>query len=500
MLPPAQLLRELAFDLSEFEEYSTRRPLACWRGWGSAELDGVDLPHGSRASQRRILQELQWVRTLVELGGNRSGKTEVLRAFIVALALGSDHPDAIVFWRAHGCDPDRFPRGPGRVWSVARTSSDSIRYNRPQILALVPKWGPPHPDGHGKSWATWNLKGRGESHIEVMCPGYDEPAEIWFKAEQQDGGGSGDAFDGDDVRGVHHDEEGKTAKVWVQCHFRTTDQDGWQVMSNAPIKGRTWIYERFERRGQPDARVLRLWSRDNPYLPANRARELDRDPVRGRGEFAVSSGRIWPQFNRESNILPRWTPPPDWPRFRVIDFGTRHPHACLWAVLTKSRLELGGRVVPDRSLVVYREHYQAGWTLAQHVDRYRELEGWELGPDGRWKRTPTSERIEMTWADPEDPQQILSLGNDHGIETMKGNKHREAGFNAVAEWFAPDRITGHPRLYVTENCHETIREVEDYLEIEDTDGEGTPTRKPSQRSDHTCDDLRYLVLGVRAYL
>lgn len=498
MLAAGGLLSAVAEDLGSFTVYADRRPLACWRGWGDPALDGVDLPHGARASQRRFLQELQRHKVFVGFGGNRGGKTEVLRAALVALALGSDHPDARIFWLAHGCDPDAFPPGPSRVWSITRTSSDSIRYNRKQILGLVPKWGPRHPKGDGgASFQVWNLDGRGESHIEVMCPGYAQPAEVWFKSEDQEE----DSFDGDAIRAAHHDEEGKTAKVWDQVHYRTTDMDGWQFLSDAPIKGRTWVFDRFEQRGQANARMLRLWSIDNPYLPRNRALELDRDPVRGRGQFMTAKGRIWPMFSRDTHVLPHWVPPPDaGPRFRAIDFGTRHPHAVIWGVLLRRAMQIGAKRVPDGSLVIYRQHYQARWTLAQHVDRYRELEGWVRGPDGRWRRGPGTETIEASWADPEDPQQLLSLNSDHDIEVMKANKHVEAGLDAVAEWLTPDRVTGAPRLWVTEDCPDVIREWEDYVEVEDVDREGVPTHRPSGRSDHTCDCGRYLVVGVRAYV
>ena len=496
-------LRSLQVEVAEFRSIAKKRPLTLWRGWGDHDLDGVPVVQGARTTQRRVVQELQWARNVVALGGQRSGKTEALRAAGVALGLGSDHPDARSFWLANGCDPDLFPRGPGNRlkggagWFVARTSGDSIRYSRPQVLALTPKWGPPHAKAErGESWRALNLDGRGEARIEVMCPGYDLPAEFFFKSEDQ----KADGFDGDATRFVHHDEEGKTPAIWDQCKSRLTDYDGWHLFSNAPIKGRTWVYNRFEREVEPDTVVRRLWSKDNPYLPRKRAMLLDANPVKGRGEFVVTQGRIWPMFSRSVHVIPHRPWPLDWPRFRVIDFGLRHPHVCLWSVLTKARVVLGpDRVIPDRSLIIYREHYQPGWTLAQHVNRYRELEGWVRNEAGVWVRTPTTERFEATWADPEDPQQILSLNNDHGIETMYGNKARTAGEDAVATRLLPDRH-GYPSLFVSEVCMETIREWEDYIEIDAVDREGNPTHKPSQRSDHTCDCGRYLVLGVNAYL
>src|SRR5262245_18123806 len=167
-------LRALQVDVASFAGIARKRPLTIWRGWGDHDLDGTPVVQGARTTQRRLVQELQSCRNVIALGGQRSGKTEVLRAAGVALGLGSDHPDALAFWLANGCDPDAFPRGPGNRlrggagWFVARTSGDSIRYSRPQVLALIPKWGPTHEKAErGESWRALNLDGRGEARIEV---------------------------------------------------------------------------------------------------------------------------------------------------------------------------------------------------------------------------------------------------------------------------------------------------------------------------------------------
>lgn len=500
-MPPEELTA-LEEELTAFEATTRRRPLTCWRAWHREEP--------GRTSQRAVLQQLAATKELVVFGGQRSGKSAVLRAANVALALGSDHPDARAFWLAHDMDPDAFPPGPGTVIVVARTSAASLRYHRDPYMALIPRWGPPHPMNVGASSAlpfhAWNLKSNQEARVEIMVPGYTDPATIYFMSEQQ----GPDEFDGMDIRAAHHDEEGRTAEIYDKVQSRLIDHDGWQMFSNAPVKGKTWVYRRFELSGknEPEVVVRRLYSGDNPYLPAHRVAKIANDPSKGRGEFVLERGRIWPMFSRETHVLRADQVLPALRtaaavRFRGIDFGTRHPHCCLWLAVLRTTLHLpdvrGGLSLPDGTVVAYREHYQAGKTLAWHVERYRDLEGWLRDGDTRtgWRRGPETERIAETWADPEDAQQMQSLIDDHDIDATKGNK-KFIGYNTVAEYLTPDE-TGLPQLFVLDCCERLISEILEYVWADPDEGEEGPTRPKLGQKDHACDPLRYALQGIRTY-
>lgn len=468
-------LREVDADLDLLDELIERRPLVLWRAWHRDE---------PRTSQRRALEAVARFLVVLVFGGNRSGKTELLRAVVVALVLGSDHPDAAAFWRHNGLDPASFPRGPGRGWIIALRAADSLEYHRAQILALTPKWGPAHPRGNGESWFTWGMDGNADAKLEIMVPGYREPAVVVFKSDDP----GPDTMQGSSVRVVLHDEESRkhAGATWEECGLRLVDQRGWHLMANTPTRGKTWLYHEHVKVRQPGEHLVWIHSPDNPFLPPAEIRKLERDPtvaaIRLRGEFVALDGRVWPQFARSSHVVPRFIIPEGSPRFRAIDFGTRHPFCCLWAALLRRRVDLpDGRHIPDGALVVYREHYQKEWTLAQHVARIRELE--EPG-----------EKITVTWVDPEDPQQMLQLAHTHGMEITRANKAREAGLGCVAEYLSP-REDGLPGLFIVEGCVETIREVESY-----TYGPTGTSEIPKHQDDHACDDLRYLCMGVRAYM
>lgn len=486
-----------------YGEAHRRTPLRTWRAWDTREQ--LTCPIIERTSQRRVIMLLETYRNVASFGGNRTGKTEGLRAGSIAILSGSDHPDAAEFWRNNGCNPEAFPTGPDTGWMIAVTSSDSLRYHRQQALAMIPKWGPPHERARdGANWFAWNLMGRGEARIEWMVPGYDQPAALVFKSEDQ----GIRSFQGDAIRLALHDEEGKTDKILEQTKYRLIDKDGYQLFADTPIHGRTWVYHKFEGpKRDPDWVVARIWTQDNPYLPKHRIRSIVNDPIRGKGLFVVREGKIWP-FARETHVLPAARLPEDVKRFRSIDFGTRHPFACnSAAVLQRDWAHPCGVVVPARSMIVYREHYRAEKPLMWHVENIYIAEGYERKPEALatqpWRdqwNGKEAERFEATWADPEDAQALLQLNNTYGIPAMPAKKGRTTGFKLVEDWMTPNPITGKPCIYVFDTCPETIRELEDYRWQTITTNEGVEKEVPSEVSDHTCDNVRYLTMGVNTYL
>lgn len=341
-----------------------------------------------------------------------------------------------------------------------------------------------------------------------MVPGYDTPAEIWFKSEDQDIM----TFQGDAIRCAWHDEEGVNEKRYVQVQYRLIDQDGYQILSDTPIHGRTWVYNRFITKKDEKGKDIKdhvltanIHTADNPYLPKHRVAKVKDDAVRGRGEFVVLEGRIWPEFGH-LHQLPLFELPKDAYLFRSIDFGTRHPFACLNAAVLKRPLTVHGRRLKDGSIIIYRERYARECTLSQHVTAIREAEGWRKIPskvrtddnEVTWTWVPAredAEHIEATWADPEDAQQMLQMNHVHGITTFPGKKDIRAGIDAIKERLTPGP-DGEPSLYVMTTCPNVIREWEDYVWTKRMTAEGVEKDEPSDRSDHTCDAGRYLVMGI----
>ncbi len=480
---PDAELRELSTELADLEDLVNHHPLACWRAWhrtGTVEDEHDQAKRRPRTSQRDAMHLLATKRLLLWSGGNRSGKTEMARVVALALVLGSDHPDARAFWQGNGLDPDLFPKGPGRGFLIALTSDDSLRYHRPHIEAMCPP---------GAAWR--NRSGRGEAVVRIPCPGHETPAELWFKTERQ----GRDGMQGDAVRVVVHDEEGPSGETFDECETRLADfaPDSWHIVANTPLDGLTWVYGEFvtDPQDPPITVAYFLNSFDNPYLSSAGRKKLLRGAASLRraktaGAFVVVEGAIYPEFSRQSHVVPDFDIPAHWRRFSAIDFGTRNPFACVWGAIAAEGLTLpSGVEIGEGTLVIYREHYQPEKTLAWHVARMRALE--------------EGEDIEASWADPEDAQQLLSLRVDHGMDVHKARKAVRAGIDAVAERLAPgpDSLPG---LVFLERCRRTVLEHESYKWI--TSGrlsQADKPDKPLKRNDHTCDCVRYLVFSLRRY-
>lgn len=479
-------------DLDELMGVHERYPLAQVRLWHR------DKP---RTSQRQVLLEQGEVVTNV-FGGNRSGKSFLLLIWVVCMLLGSDHPAVSAFLAANGLParmPDGrwvFPPGPGDCWLVALSSNDSIEYHRANVDRLL--------DGCDLRW--WNRDGKGEARLQVVVPGYDRIGRLGFKSVDQ----KRRAFQGTAKRAIGHDEEGEEG-VWDECLFRIMDPDpitgepGRMMQAMTPLRGLRWTHRRYVAEPTEDgARRHWLWTPDNPHMdPEVIARMLARfgdaqRAARERGEFITLEGRIYPQFSRSSHVVRPFPIPPEWPRYRGMDFGVRNPTAVLWGCLS-----------PDDQLIIYREHYQAGWSLKRHAEHIKRMERCESCCEAQQEAgavceacggSGLSESIVRAWADPSGKQQIVDLRREHRIIFRPAKRSVEVGISAVSERLegvAASHIGAPaPALIIFDTCPKLIREFENYVRAPDTGKKDGPER-PLQRDDHAMDALRYLVMGVR---
>ena len=477
----AEVIEALALDTAELAEIAEWCPLALWRAWHREGVEDFLGTPRKRTSQRAVLRDLGPQYTVV-VGGNRSGKTEIGRALLVAHALGSDHPAVVCFCAVNDVDPATIPRGPATVWAYAITASDSIRYHRHDVKRLLPRDGSTH-------W--WALEGKDEARVRIDCPGYTEQAEIVFKSVGIHVEEARQKAQGAKIRLGWHDEL-QPEEVVDEVGVRTWDLQGRQIFTLTPVKGIGWMRRRFLLATDwTSTRVHHLHTEDNPYLPREVIdRELRGDRrralIRLHGEDVPAEGLVFPAFARSTHVARPYEIPRAWPRFRAIDFGTRNPFCCLW-----------GALAPSGQLVIYREHYRAEWTLRQHSDAIHQIEGRKR--DGvRWVPTETSERIEQTWADPEDAQSMLALRREYDVYAVPADKAIHAGIDAVAERLAPD-VEGRPGLVIFDCCPRTIEEFGAYVWATRTYESRDAPDLPRKIGDHAMDALRYLCHGVRRY-
>jgi phage terminase large subunit len=189
--------------------------------------------------------------------------------------------------------------------------------------------------------------------------------------------------------------------------------------------------------------------------------------TRMRGHFAAFLGSVYKTFNRDVHVCKPFAIPPDWPRWRSVDWGFNNPFVCLW--LTRD---------PDKHWYVYAEHYQPQESLAYHAERIKQISG--------------RERYRATWADhdAQDRYEFEKLG----IRTSPAKKDVHLGIEAV-QTTLKIQGDGKPRLFIFDKCKHTMSEMAAYRWAEGTEAHA-PQDEPLKVNDHCMDALRYCIFGV----
>lgn len=403
-------------------------------------------------SQRHILRDMGADATAV-FGGNGSGKTEVGAMLAVVTAAGLTSPWVVEWAQRWGYPLQKVPNRAGRVLASALTSNDSIRYVRAKVKKYLP------------SGCTWrNEFGDGEATVTLPGGGL-----IVFKSNDQ----KRKSYQGDWFDLIWLDEE-HDHDVYEECERGVSRVPGGQghiVLTMTPLKGFTWVYNQFVKSILPEHRAYTLDSLENPFTDlAKMRRWFDRlspakRAARKEGRFTALEGTIY-DFDRALHVVPAFTPPKDWMRFRAIDFGTRNPFCCLWIAHDPK----------DDVMHVYREHYAADMQTKAHGEVINRLS--------------QNEEIQWTVADPEDRQGRMTLVLDCDIETIPAYKAVREGIDAVAGRLLPD-AEGRPHLLVHDCCANLISELEQYRWA---DG---GKEMPLKVNDHAADALRYFEMMHR---
>lgn len=142
-----------------------------------------------------------------------------------------------------------------------------------------------------------------------------------------------------------------------------------------------------------------------------------------KGLWTAAEGLVYEEWDPAVHIIPRFTVPPHWRKFRVVDFGFTNPFVCKWYALDE-----------DGRLYVYRELYKTRTLVEDHAINILALSG--------------QERLETTVCD-HDAEGRATLER-HRIATVPAIKSIQPGIQEVQ---ARLRIAddGRPRLYYLED-------------------------------------------------
>lgn len=192
------------------------------------------------------------------------------------------------------------------------------------------------------------------------------------------------------------------------------------------------------------------------------------------GKCANVEGQVYGEWDKDIHLIDPFQIPQSWRRYRVIDFGTVHPFACLWGVTDE-----------DGRLYIYRQIYQTGRTVTEHSVKINSLS--------------QGERIEATICDHDAGDRLTLTKN--GIPNQAAKKDVLTGIGKVQDRLRK-QIDGRPRLFIFRN---SLVEVDQSLKLTKkpyaTEQEfdnyvwaNSQKEAPVKDYDHGLDALRYLVM------
>ena len=425
------------------------------RGPGVYFCPGCNITE-ERTSQRDCLIDMGREVTAI-IGGNRSGKSQAGAMLSVAYAAGRGQKWVRDWLDLNDLDEDLIPEKPGNVWVSSLSYADGLSYLRPKLDMYLP---------HGTKRYFWNSQNQARAVL---------PSGGVITCKSADSGHS--KYQGASIDFAWLDEE-HPEEVYSEVLLRLVDRHGKCLLSLTPVRGLSWIQDQFVTRSLDGYKTRRLSSLDNPWISSKKIRQtvqhMSDESIKTRlyGDFTKQQGLIYPEFDFDRHIYkgPLTDLKREWPRFRSIDFGTRHPFCCLWAALG-----------PDKTVYIYRELYRTEKTTIENGNEINRLS----------KDDP---RYEFSVADPESRDGRLTLARSCRIQTHPALKSVIEGINVVKEYLHPD-ANGQVHLYIFPSCKNTIREFRLYRWAKNQDRDF-----PKKTDDHAMDSVRYLLMSLDRYL
>lgn len=208
------------------------------------------------------------------------------------------------------------------------------------------------------------------------------------------------------------------------------------------------------------------------------------------GNWDIVDGAFFDEFSDELHVLPTdeflALMNPGMLRFRAFDWGSARPFSCGWYVILDKDYRIGGKVLPKKALVKYREWYGASGPN----------KGLKMTADMVARGIAEREKGEVIRYGVADPAIFARDGGPSIAETMsvyrcqwrRADNKRKAGWESLRQ-----RLTGDgtvPMLYFCDCCEDTIRTLpvlqHDEIDSEDLDTDG---------EDHAADETRYAVMS-----
>lgn len=265
-------------------------------------------------------------------------------------------------------------------------------------------------------------------------------------------------------------------------------QGGW--VTTTP-NGHNWVFQMFASGDSPDGYDwVRVSAEDNPWLEADYIESLKRTYGDSQfaaqeihGEFVLLEGLVYPDFSFDKHIVdlefvtdtpkgkdPYWVDHTYDRRFRpsqvmyLVDWGYSNPLVCLLCLVDS-----------DERLIVAGEYYKSQ-ALAK-----------EMGTTV-WNDWVHKHGKGIMICDPSEPDEIDKLARI-GFNSKGGNNAVMTGIQEVTKRLQV-KEDGLPRLMVSGDCENILREFRQYVYPEKKEGKAA-SEKPVEEKDHALDALRY---------
>lgn len=222
---------------------------------------------------------------------------------------------------------------------------------------------------------------------------------------------------------------------------------------------------------------------DNPYLGYDYKANLLALPERQRrqmleGDWMVSDGAAFPEFQRSVHVTPKFDIPDTWMKFRSCDFGYSQKSAsCVhWYA-----------VDPDNTIYVYRELYVRGMTAIALSRKIREMES---GESIRYGMLDSSTWHQRGQNGPSIAEEMIGAGTQWRPSDRTAGA-RVAGKNRLHELLKVDDYTKKPGIIFFDNC----RHIAATLEVIPVDPDGGDDIDQKYVDDHDYDSCRYGIMS-----
>lgn len=323
----------------------------------------------------------------------------------------------------------------------------------------------------------------------------DDPVQIFFGHATDP-----ESLESATAKAVWMDEAGQKKfrlGSWEAILRRLSIHEGRALITTTPydlgwLKQLMWDSWEKADHNHPEIDVVRFDSTENPAFPQREFERARRElpawkfALFYKAQFTRPAGLIYSSFNETTQKIPRFTIPPEWPRFLGLDFGGVNTAGIFFA---EERIG----IIPTGCLIAYREYRAGERSAAEHC--YHLTKGDAKNPaepriptcaggsksEGQWRKEFAAGGTVLV-----NGKAVHATGLPIHAPPKPEAQSVEVGIDRVFAAFALGKIK------VFDDLPLFLDELQSYSR--ELDEMGNPTEKiDSKESFHLMDSMRYII-------